>query len=174
MANVFFTSDLHFGHENLVTFRNSVHKQGFTCSDDVDEWLIERWNSRIRKRDDIVWVLGDAAWGYDNFHHFARLNGTKKLIMGNHDLEKGNYNIGFKRMMAEFDEVYGVKKKYGFVMSHCPIHPNELEYRNWHTNVHGHIHHIEKCLGEPKYINVNVDVNNGFPLTLDEIREKIK
>lgn len=170
---IYFTSDLHFGHETIVDFRRKVHGQDFQDVNDVNEFLIERWNSVVRSPNDIVWVLGDAAWGYDNFHHFARLNGRKRLIMGNHDMERGNYKIGFKRMMAEFEEIYGMKRKYGFIMSHAPIHPNELQYRNWKTNVHGHIHHFEKCLEEPMYINVNVDVNKGFPLSLEEIREKI-
>lgn len=171
MSNVFFTSDLHFGHESIVDFRRSVHGQDFQDAEDVNIWLMDRWNARVRPKD-LVWVLGDVVWGNENLKWLDTLNGTKNLILGNHDLEKGHYFL--KGYMSKFKEIYGVKKKYGFVMSHVPIHPNELAYRSWKTNVHGHIHHKEKMLEEPEYINVNVDVNSGFPLTLEEIRERIK
>jgi len=171
MSNVFFTSDLHFGHDNLLEFRREVHNNAFpSYIEDMNQWLIEKWNSRVRPRD-TVWVLGDVAWGDENLHYLAQCNGTKNLILGNHDLERGDSKLA--NYQREFEYIGGVKKKYKFVMSHCPIHPLELEHRNWTNNVHGHIHHFDRCLPEPTYINVNVDVNKGLPLSLDEIRKKI-
>jgi len=164
MANVFFTSDLHLGHDNLLDFRSHVHGKLFNNSEQMNEWIIEKWNSRVRPRD-LVWVLGDIAWGSDNLHYFAQMNGTKRLILGNHD------NFSILEYYREFDKVYGAWKKYGFVMTHVPIHPQEMKYRNWNNNIHGHIHHKEKLLQEPQYICVNIDVRNGLPMSLDEIRD---
>lgn len=167
MSNVFFISDLHFNHANLLGFRSEVHKKLFPSTEYMDDWLIAGWNSRVRPKD-LVWVLGDIAWGSVGLSKFAQLNGTKNLIMGNHD------KFTIKELLRDFNEIRGVWKKYGFVMSHCPIHPNELQYRNWTCNVHGHIHHREKLLPEPMYINVNVDIIGNVPISLDEIRAKLK
>lgn len=166
MANVFFISDLHFGHTNLLSFRSGVHNKLFATTEQMNEWLIEKWNSRVRSQD-LVWVLGDIAWGSDNLHYFAQCNGAKRLILGNHD------NFSILEYYREFEKVYGVWKKYGFVMSHVPIHPQEMQYRNWGCNVHGHIHHRDKLLEEPQYICVNVDVRDGLPVSLDEVRDII-
>lgn len=52
MSRVFFTSDLHFGHENLYQ-----GLRGMTAQESYD--LIKRnWNKVVTKRD-IVYVLGD-------------------------------------------------------------------------------------------------------------------
>ncbi len=57
------------------------------------------------------------------------------------------------------------------VLTHIPIHPNELEYRSWKWNIHGHIHDPKKNNLGPKYYNVNVDVlGNYMPISLDELR----
>lgn len=170
MSNLLFTSDLHFGHENIVEFRNEVHGTNFRDATDMNEWLVASWNSMVRPRD-TVWVLGDVVWGNENLKWLKELNGSKKLILGNHDLERGHYYL--KGYMKYFDEIYGVKKKYGFVMTHVPVHPNELQYRSWRNNVHGHIHHKDKMLESPQYINVNVDVRDGFPVTLDRLRMEL-
>ena len=165
-ASVFFTSDLHFGHTNLLSFRSEVHNKLFPTTEHMNEWLVEQWNSRVRRKD-IVWVLGDLAWGSDSLKYFNMCNGHKRVILGNHD------NFAITEYATYFDKVYGIWKKYGFVMSHVPIHEQEMQYRNWGTNVHGHIHHKGKLLEEPKYICVNVDVRGGLPVSLDEVRNII-
>lgn len=169
MSNVFFTSDLHLGHEGIVAFRNKVHKQDFQSASDVDEWLLERHNARVRPQD-TVWMLGDIVWGTEHLPTLEKFNGRKRIILGNHDLERGRDTID--EYMKYFETVHAIKKKYGIVMSHVPIHPESLEFR-WEYNMHGHIHHKELDLKDPRYLNVNVDVNNGFPLSLHEVREAL-
>lgn len=57
MAKVFFTSDLHFGHENVIRFDN----RPFETVEEMDAELIRRWNARVGKGD-LVYVLGDMIW----------------------------------------------------------------------------------------------------------------
>ena len=53
----FFTSDLHFGHENVIKF----DERPFNSVEEMDEELIKRWNNKVGKGD-IVYVLGDLIW----------------------------------------------------------------------------------------------------------------
>lgn len=170
-TQIFFSSDLHLGHENLRTFRNQIHSTSHTEVSDVDQWLLNNWNSKVRHKD-ITWILGDVAWSKSDLEWLHLFNGRKKLILGNHDTEMKDMTI--HDYLPYFESIHGIHKKYGFVMSHAPIHPNEIQpqYR-WTHNVHGHIHHPDQCIEDPRYINVNTDVRNGMPVHLDEIRTEI-
>lgn len=170
MSNVFFTSDLHFDHHSLVDFRRGVHSLDFISTNDMNEWLVEKWNSRVRPKD-MVWVLGDISWSLHGLEWLKLLNGHKRLVLGNHDTEGRGLKIA--DYLPYFETIHGAIKKYGVVMTHVPIHPNELCFR-WETNVHGHIHHKERMIDDPRYINVNVDVRNGLPISLEELRQEIK
>ena len=169
-AQIFITSDLHLGHANLREFRNQVHGTSHAEVGDVDQWLLGNWNSVVRSKDH-VWVLGDVAWSKSDLEWLQLMNGHKKLILGNHDAEGRGMTI--EDYLPHFESTHGVLKKYGLVMTHVPIHPQELCYR-WTTNVHGHIHHKERNLPKPDYINVNIDTRGGFPVKLDDIREEIR
>ena len=57
-SNIFFTSDSHFGHENIIRFC----KRPFNSVREMNEELIHRWNSKVRPND-IVFHLGDFCWG---------------------------------------------------------------------------------------------------------------
>ena len=83
MSKVLFTSDLHFGHENILRFDN----RPFSTTDEMDAELIRRWNAKV-DRGDLVYVLGDMIWKSKNdeaFRIIQSLNGQIILIRGNHD-----------------------------------------------------------------------------------------
>lgn len=77
----FFTSDLHFGDEHLLT---AYEGRPFGMVDELAEAIVKRWNDTVGKRD-VVWVLGDVTTDTGPSEHIARLHGTKYLIAGNHD-----------------------------------------------------------------------------------------
>ncbi len=168
---VFFTSDLHFDHHNLCEFRKGIHSVDFISTKHMNEWIVESHNERVRKKNDIVWILGDVSWTEHGLEYLKLMNGRKRLILGNHDTQKMNISS----FLPYFEEIHGVSKKYGFVMSHCPIHENEVreEYR-WTHNVHGHIHHKERNIKDKRWINVNIDVRRGYPTSLEEIRQEME
>ena len=47
VENVHFTSDVHFGHKNIIRYCNRPFKD----VDDMDEQLIQRWNSVVKPDD---------------------------------------------------------------------------------------------------------------------------
>lgn len=155
MPNIFFISDSHFGHTNLAekfTKKDGSPARDFDSVNEMDEYMIKQWNSVVRQKD-IVWHLGDFVMNKSKLPIAARLNGIKHLVMGNHE---GRYTSEY---MKYFTSLSGVKdfKKLGFVCTHIPVHPNQLEHR-WIASIHGHLHnhrvldvngHIDK-----RYINV--------------------
>ena len=50
MGKVFFTGDLHFGHENVIAFDD----RPFKSVEEMDAELIKRWNAKVGK-DDLVY-----------------------------------------------------------------------------------------------------------------------
>lgn len=157
--STFFISDLHFGHNAILEFSRE-QRQG-TNIDEHDEWLIDSWNSVITKRD-LVWVLGDIAMKKEHIRKMQRLNGAKKLILGNHDL--GDLNL----YAPYFTEIYGMHKYKGYWLTHCPIHPSE--FRKCRANIHGHIHN--RRVADRRYLNVCVEMLSGFPISLDEVNKR--
>ena len=53
-----FTSDLHFGHSNIIRYSGCP----FADTGEMNEALIDRWNAVVGNGDE-VWVLGDVALG---------------------------------------------------------------------------------------------------------------
>lgn len=159
MTNVYFTSDTHFGHLKALEFR-----PGFSSIEEHNEFIIDKWNSVVNPSD-LVWHLGDVALGNKSFIScVGRCHGRKKLILGNHD----NYKI--QEYLPYFDEIYGVIKAYhGMVLSHVPIHTQNLDLR-WGKNIHGHIHSPEQYTLDDRYINVCTDVCDFKPVHLDSVR----
>ena len=51
---IFFTSDLHLGHENCIRLCN----RPFSSIEEMDEILIENWNHKVTGKD-TVYILGD-------------------------------------------------------------------------------------------------------------------
>ena len=82
MANIYFTSDLHLGHQNIIKYDN----RPFFSVKDMDETIIERWNSKVHDND-TVYVLGDISWypAHKTAELLKSMRGKKILIIGNHD-----------------------------------------------------------------------------------------
>jgi calcineurin-like phosphoesterase family protein len=85
-SNIFFTSDTHFGHENIIKFCN----RPFASLEEMDDALVNNWNGVVPE-DGLVFHLGDFAWGnceaWEKYR--SRLNGRIILIRGNHDFKNG-------------------------------------------------------------------------------------
>ena len=79
---IFFTSDLHLGHENCIRLCN----RPFSSIEEMDEILIENWNHKVTGKD-TVYILGDLIYRSQKppEEYLRRLRGKKHLILGNHD-----------------------------------------------------------------------------------------
>lgn len=174
MINTWFTSDTHFGHKNILEYEKEARP--FATIEEMHEVMIERWNNVVADKD-IVYHLGDFAFGRRNINIAGRLNGKKKLVMGNHDTYPS------AEYLAYFDKLYGVIFWERCVLSHMPVHPNGLGSR-WLLNVHGHLHSkkvtymseesISVATEDLNYFNVSVEQNNLTPIHKDVIMERLK
>ena len=139
----------------------------------MNEALVDRWNSVVGVKDQ-VWVLGDVLFGQGNFHYLNRLQGQKYLVLGNHDhYDKSLY-------LAHFRKVEGVASFDKCILSHVPVHPNQLEYR-FRANLHGHLHskvvmHDTRTWPngpDERYINVSVEQNNLTPFAWEDLQKRV-
>ena len=161
MMQTWFTSDTHFSHTNILTFE--AEARPFATIEEMNETLIERWNSCVRPQD-TIYHLGDFCFGGEqNIAIAARLNGHKRLVLGNHD----RYPI--TEYAKYFEKIYGVKFWEGCILTHVPVHPGNMqgEKRRCVLNLHGHLH--SKKMKEPEYFNCSVENHDLTPVHADVI-----
>ena len=159
---IWFTADTHFGHANIL--KHEPQTRPFSSIEEHDAVVIERWNALVKPRD-TVWHLGDVSFSKQGLASVAKLNGIKKLVLGNHD------HLATASYLQFFNKVYGIVGfKEDTVLSHAPLHLSQLEFR-WQVNLHGHTHSIE--LEDPRYINVGIDKWNLAPVSWEEVRQQV-
>ena len=172
---VFFTADLHFGHDNIIKLCN----RPFENVREMDEALIANWNRKV-KRNDTVYVVGDLVWQKNSVEDYLkRLNGNKILIVGNHDNWAKDEAISrlFVKITA-FEEVS--LNGHPITLCHYPL----IEWKNSRKDgtsrlgylIYGHIHNNVKpeyrlLFEKPNALNAGVEVNGFEPVTFDELLE---
>lgn len=168
--NIFATSDTHFTHRNIIKYEN----RPFTDEDEMDEFLIDRWNKKVKPNDD-VYHHGDFAFASVQKikEIINRLNGNIYLIWGNHDKTiKQNRSLQEKFVWCRDYYVLNTMK-VPIIMFHYPI---QVWDRKHYGSVHlyGHIHsdkdnHHPMVQSLKNAFNVGVDVNNFEPVALEEL-----
>lgn len=165
MSRVFFTSDLHFFHENIRKFCPASRGQ-WNSKEEMNEGLIKAWNDRVGQ-DDIVYNFGDFCFSpnYDALKNlFERLNGQQHFMFGNHDKSMkthigrlksdgilGSKIIDVKDYTAENIEGQAIR------MMHFPMAVWERNHHgSW--NLYGHCHGSYKAIG--KQLDVGFDSND--------------
>lgn len=168
MTKVFVTSDLHFGHTNVIKFCPETRGM-FSSAEEMNEGMIEAWNKEV-SNDDTVYILGDVAFmpASDACKILARLNGKKILIEGNHD-----YRIVRDRMFRSyFQDIYKlyefVYQKQKIVMCHYPLAAWNQSHRGA-IMLHGHLHGKPSGLEHFRIKDVGYDSTGKVVSLLDDI-----
>ncbi len=170
MNNLFFTSDHHFGHENIIRYCNRPFKN----ADEMNTELIKRWNEKIPEDAD-VYHLGDfALCPPDQLDEILRqLNGRIHLIIGNHENAALNAKRGFKWKKEYFElKVEDAECKNGvqrIVLFHYAMRVWRSSFRGtWH--LYGHSHGTLPDLENSLSFDIGVDSHNFYPLSYDEVK----
>ncbi len=161
----FFTADTHFGHENILRLGAG---RPFATIREHDEALIANWNAVVGPRDD-VWHLGDFAHRADKGYQrsiFHRLNGRKRLIVGNHDTDETKA-LPWTEVREHMSTISVDRQK--FVLFHYPI----LEWPGfWGTVKHLHGHTHESIPSTRRRLDVSVDSWGWTPVTSVALLER--
>ena len=164
----FFIADTHFHNENIIRYCN----RPFANAAEMDEALINNWNSTISKQD-MVFVLGDfahRATKQNIIDLVLKLNGRKFLVLGNHDRV---YKTSWWIKKSGFEEVsrFPILIENNLLLSHEPIFMNEtMPY----VNVYGHVHNNDMYKDVSLHgICVSVERINYTPLELTELKDRL-
>jgi len=167
---ILYTSDLHFGHKNVIRFDH----RPFADIDEMDHVLIERWNSRVQP-DDTVYIVGDLC--YRSEHpaewYLRQLKGHKILILGNHDVpimddpKALRYLEGVDKMLHVSDSGKQI------CLCHFPI----IDWNGYHKgsyHIYGHIHNrkdeaYEVMKTKDRALNAGCMINNYTPASFNEL-----
>ncbi len=181
----YYISDLHFFHEALNT---KMDCRGFEDTKQMNERMIEVWNRKVRKKDEVV-ILGDLSLGgtEETNEVLERLKGRLFLILGNHDIQVGKR--GFRQERFEWIRPYAELHDNGrkVILCHYPVFCYNGQYRRDKEGnpktymLYGHVHNtLDQRLvdtfcrmteenGVPcRMINCFCMYSGYEPLTLDE------
>ena len=169
MTDIWVISDTHFGHSNILTFKDQEGNpvRNFSSVEDMNETMIQRWNSVV-KPGDKVYHLGDVFFGSkEDFKLlWPKLNGSKRLVVGNHDDIKFLSSGGFFKEVS----MWRVFTEFGIILTHTPQHQSVLTGRGEGLiNVHGHIHQNKSPEGP--YKCVCVEQTDYYPVHLEDLRD---
>lgn len=201
---IFFTSDTHFGHANIVRLSNRPFKETKhqTAVEVMNEAIVKNWNETVSP-DDTVYHLGDVALGpiQDSLSIIERLNGRKILVTGNHDrnFRGGKRSAGLEPEQWDdeyvakgFDAVYGNVALSAFegmppvMLSHFPYDGDSHDgdrYEEFRatdsglTIVHGHTHANQVVSYSQRgtlQIHAGVDTWKFRPVSYQRIAEIVK
>ena len=180
---IWFTSDLHFGHRNILKFC----KRPWDTVEEMDEGLIQNWN-RVVGKDDLVFNLGDFAFASNSKWKeiLGRLKGHHYLILGNHDDSRWPGD----KTMELFE---GVSHQMILKIDGRTVYLNHYPYlcfggawrkpENAVYQLFGHTHSGPNCRGTdtdrlvnlfPYQYDVGVDNNNYTPVSWEQVKEIIQ
>ncbi|MGN1308081.1 MAG: metallophosphoesterase family protein [Faecousia sp.] len=176
MSQVFYTSDLHLGHENILWLG---YGRPFKSIQDHDEELICRWNEKVGPEDHVC-VLGDFSYrsAVAVHQYLEQMEGHKHLIVGNHDSKwmKNEKALAHFESVDESLNALDLDGRHLF-LTHIPQIPKRVPHA---VMVYGHIHADKpeavwpylRDLGERGLaLNASVDINNYEPVTFEELVE---
>lgn len=181
---IWFTSDLHFGHEAVIDYC----KRPFVDAYAMNRIIIHNYNECV-KDDDTVYFLGDLTLRphREVAPLLAELKGKKVLVRGNHDhFSIGQYNkLGFVVYEEMLLRLFG----HTLRLSHFPRRPpfwarlfkpkahfrylDRRPKKDGRWLLHGHTHSSEQFNARRKTIHVGVDAWDFKPVSMRQIESII-
>lgn len=174
MTELFFTADWHLFHNNIIKYCNRPVKD----IKKMHQYIIAKHNELV-KPEDTLWYLGDISLISSEYvgkirKCVNRFNGTKHLVLGNHDIwkatsyEKAGFSTVHTVMWFEHD---GIK----FYLAHDPAIYTTIENEPNSVLLCGHIHQLfQHLLPNKRVINVGIDAWDFKPVSYVTILNLLK
>lgn len=159
----YYIADTHFFHADM---NNRFDMRGFDSVEMMNEHMIEKWNSRVRKKDEVV-ILGDLSYGnaQQTNELLKRLNGILYLIEGNHDFVIHDKDFDASRFVWIKDYAQMHDNGRRIVLCHYPVMCYNGQYnvspkgRQLTYMLHGHVHATKDQQYVDDYVrNVRKDI----------------
>lgn len=182
MAKIFFISDLHFGHKDVLAF----DRRPFKNVEEMEAEMIRKWNNKV-SQEDHVFVIGDMFGGVTTAHAgeiVHSLNGKIHLIRGNHDPRGQIFESLFEDVAACRKIQVRVRGEKQMVIMRHRFLPFYRGYNEGAVMLYGHTHDSivaraeDQCIrfmnwfGIPLHaFNVGACRLDYEPKTLEEILE---
>lgn len=171
MSNIFFTSDEHFDHNNIITFCN----RPFADVEEMKEALIKNHNEVV-KPGDRVYHLGDMFWRTFGVEEAVkavqRLNGQHYYIYGNHDELFRNQALRDKFIWCRDMENLKVQGYPNIVLCHYAMRVWNGSHKGAYQ-LYGHTH-AAMPENDSLSFDVGVDAQNFYPISLEAVHAKMK
>ena len=180
---IFFTSDHHFGHKNIIR----LCRRPFSSVEEMDDEMIRRWNETVGPKD-TVYHLGDFSFRRlgDFPKLIAQLNGDIRFVVypPHHDkfwlrrYKPGRplYSLSgipatplpVLKVIYTMDYSPDDEHPQAIVMCHYPFEVwEQQQFGSWH--VHGHTHGTIRPNG--KRMDVSVDVTDFRPVSMPQLAQ---
>lgn len=164
---VWVTSDLHFGHANIMKFNPDTRK--YKDVEHMNSEMIRQWNLSVMP-DDTVYILGDVAFcNAQKATAIVRsLNGNKILVAGNHD-SKLIKDPSFRSSFKEIHQYLSINHNGSRVsMFHYPIHEWDQCHRGA-IHLHGHVHGNVTGLEKYRVRDAGMDATGNVVTLMDDM-----
>ncbi len=180
MNNIWFTSDTHFGHKNIVLATSSWPDREEKCRrfdslEEHDQTLIDNINKLV-KPDHILYHMGDWSFGgHENIKKYRSKINCKNihLILGNHDQHIEPKDSPYRGCFSSIKHVNSFSLRLEGNFTKTKFFMSHYSHQVWPNSHHGSIHLFGHShgtlLGIGKSMDVGVDTNNFYPYHLDEI-----
>ncbi len=167
---IWFTSDTHLGHANILRYCN----RPFKSLDIMNDTIIKNWNERV-KEEDTVYFLGDFSFRnspggkhgegeiFKAEYYRKQLKGNIVFIKGNHDANNSLKTHLVKATLYYANKSISLTHRPEHVDTRCDLHFVGHVHNAWkfkRIRIHEHIIDL---------MNVGVDVYNFRPIEFDEI-----
>lgn len=169
MPDIWFTSDTHFGHGNVIEYSN----RPFEHETDMDENMIINWNAHV-KPGDVIYHLGDFSFHKParTLNILRRLQGQKYLVFGNHD-KYSRKDRDFLEHWIWARDLADIKVgSQRIVLCHYAMLTwNQSHRGSW--QLHGHSHGSLRESQTSLRCDVGVDCWNYSPVSYEELEKKM-
>ena len=180
--NIWFSSDWHYGHQNIAGPKVSTWKSGyrnFNSTQEMNNTLIKNINDKV-KEGDVLYFLGD--WSFGGAQNILYLRNsivckTIHLLLGNHDqhiIDK-DISIGGGPIFNPYKLFTSVDTTFTGYIGKTFFHLSHYSHRVWPKSHRGSIHLFGHSHGSSKgefgkSMDCGVDCHPEFrPFHIDEI-----